>query len=135
MASGPHHPVVPMTQAQMIAQHNDARIASEKAKIRSRKPTDKTLPDGLEDILVDPDVATAYKNLRDFERRLDATMTRKRLDIKESKDRHIKVCAEISAMAVCGGVSVSAQLMLRIATLQDAPHLDLKHSGGPILAK
>ncbi|KAK3990516.1 putative 3-phosphoinositide dependent protein kinase-1 [Cladorrhinum sp. PSN332] len=90
MASGPHHPVVPMTQAQIHQQHHHQQIASQKAKIRSKKPTDKTLPDGIEDILVGPEVATAYKNLRDFERRLDATMMRKRLDIKESVARDIK---------------------------------------------
>ncbi|KAK4167299.1 SWI/SNF and RSC complexes subunit ssr3 [Cladorrhinum sp. PSN259] len=90
MASGPHHPVVPMTQAQIHQQHHHQQIASQKAKIRSKKPTDKTLPDGIEDILVGPEVANAYKNLRDFERRLDATMMRKRLDIKESVVRDTK---------------------------------------------
>ncbi|KAK4224949.1 putative 3-phosphoinositide dependent protein kinase-1 [Podospora fimiseda] len=90
MAQGPHHPVVPLTQTQIHQQHHQQQIASQKAKIRSKKPTDKTLPDGIEDILVGPEVAIAYKNLRDFERRLDATMMRKRLDIKESVARDTK---------------------------------------------
>lgn len=68
-------------------------MATQLAKLRSRKPTDKSLPDGVEEILVgDGDVAQAYKSLRDFERRLDATMTRKRLDIVDSVNRNPKVC-------------------------------------------
>ncbi|KAL2135802.1 hypothetical protein VTI74DRAFT_6868 [Chaetomium olivicolor] len=92
MSAGPHHQhQVPMTQAQINQQHHQQQQANHLAKLRSRKPTDKSLPDGVEETLVgDGDVAAAYKNLRDFERRLDATMTRKRLDIVESLSRNPK---------------------------------------------
>ncbi|KAK4215026.1 SWI/SNF and RSC complexes subunit ssr3 [Rhypophila decipiens] len=87
---GPHASV-PMTQAQIHQENQRREMASHLAKIRSRKPTDKSLPDGVEEILVgDGDVAQAYKSLRDFERRLDATMTRKRLDIVDSVNRNPK---------------------------------------------
>lgn len=92
MSAGPH-PSVPMTQAQINHQHHQQQQANHLAKLRSRKPTDKSLPDGVEETLVgEGDVALAYKNLRDLERRLDATMTRKRLDIVDSVSRNAKVC-------------------------------------------
>lgn len=56
----------------------------EDAKNRSRKPTNKNLPDGLEDIVIG-DGVQQYKSLRDVERRLDAVMMRKRLDIQDSQ--------------------------------------------------
>ncbi|KAK3320699.1 hypothetical protein B0T19DRAFT_430222 [Cercophora scortea] len=90
MSAGPHHSV-PMTQSQIQAEKAARDQALQLAKIRSRKPTDKSLPDGVEETLVgDGNVALAYKNLRDFERRLDATMTRKRLDIVDSVSRNAK---------------------------------------------
>ncbi|KXX81664.1 SWI/SNF and RSC complexes subunit ssr3 [Madurella mycetomatis] len=90
MSAGPHHSV-PMTQAQINQQHHQQQQANHLAKLRSRKPTDKSLPDGVEETLVgEGDVALTYKNLRDLERRLDATMTRKRLDIVDSVSRNAK---------------------------------------------
>jgi SWI/SNF-related matrix-associated actin-dependent regulator of chromatin subfamily D len=82
-----------MTQAQINQQHHQQQQANHLAKLRSRKPTDKNLPDGVEEVLsAESEVGTAYKNLRDLERRLDATMTRKRLDIVDSLSRNVKVC-------------------------------------------
>ncbi|KAL2116317.1 hypothetical protein VTJ04DRAFT_8484 [Mycothermus thermophilus] len=90
MSAGPHHQV-PMTQAQINQQHHQQQQANHLAKLRSRKPTDKNLPDGVDEILAaDSDVSIAYRNLRDLERRLDATMTRKRLDIVDSLSRSTK---------------------------------------------
>lgn len=65
--------------------------ANEMAKRRSRKPTDKTLPAGVDECIIG-DGAQRYRELQDFERRLDATMTRKRLDIVDSVTRSVKVC-------------------------------------------
>lgn len=77
-----------MHQQQIAAQAAQAH-AAEMAKRRSRKPTDKTMPEGIEAIVIG-DGAEKYKELRDFERRLDATMTRKRLDVIDSVNRHSK---------------------------------------------
>ncbi|KAJ9132594.1 26S proteasome regulatory subunit N6 [Pleurostoma richardsiae] len=88
MSSGPHHSVPP-TQAQLLQQQQQQQAAVELAKRRSRKPTDKSMPDGMEDCVIGDGVAR-YKELRDFERRLDATMTRKRLDIVDSVNRNAK---------------------------------------------
>ena len=91
MASGPHHHQTPPSQAQIAQQQQQAAIQFDMARKRSRKPTDKNLPDGIDDCTIG-DMATRYRELRDFERRLDATMTRKRLDIVDSVNRSVKVC-------------------------------------------
>ncbi|TGJ86059.1 hypothetical protein E0Z10_g2723 [Xylaria hypoxylon] len=88
MSSGPHHQV-PLTSAQVAQQQQQAAMQFEMAKRRSRKPTDKNLPDGIDDSIVG-DVAQRYRELGDFERRLDATMTRKRLDIVDAVTRSAK---------------------------------------------
>ncbi|KAI2615150.1 hypothetical protein GGR54DRAFT_614216 [Hypoxylon sp. NC1633] len=88
MSSGPHHSV-PLTPAQLQQQQQAAAMQVEMAKRRSRKPTDKNLPDNIDDCTVG-DMAARYRDLRDFERSLDATMTRKRLDIVDSVNRSVK---------------------------------------------
>jgi len=98
MSSGPHHSV-PLTQAQIAQQQQAQAHAGELARRRSRKPTDKLMPDGVEDCSIG-DGAQRYKELRDFERRLDATMTRKRLDIVDSVSRNVKVRSPKSAPLV-----------------------------------
>lgn len=90
MSSGPH-PQVPLTQAQIAQQQQAQAAASELAKRRSRKPTDKNLPDGVEDCIIDPAVAQRYRDLKEMERRLDATITRKRLDVVDAASRSTKV--------------------------------------------
>jgi len=93
MSAGPHHQV-PMTQAQIQQENKRRDLENRFAKLRSRKPTDKNLPDGVEEALVgDGHLAVTYRNLRDFERRLDATITRKRLDILDSVSRSTKVAS------------------------------------------
>ncbi|PHH81581.1 hypothetical protein CDD82_382 [Ophiocordyceps australis] len=91
IAAGPH-PAAPLSQAQ-LAQQQQAQIqANDMAKRRSRKPTDKNMPDGVEECIVDPQAVQQYKQLRDSERLLDAAITRKRLDICERINRrHAKL--------------------------------------------
>ena len=97
MSSGPH-PSVPLTQAQIAQQQQAQAHANELARRRSRKPTDKNIPEGIEDYLVDPAGVQRYKALRDVERALDATTTRKRLDVSELASRNSgKVRAQILA--------------------------------------
>ena len=102
MSSGPH-PSVPLTQAQIAQQQQVQAHASELAKRRSRKPTDKNIPDGVEDSIVDPDGVQRYKELRDVERRIDATITRKRLDIVDYTSRGSKVCS--TTIRLMGGTN------------------------------
>ncbi|KAG7108453.1 Serine/threonine-protein kinase PKH2 like [Verticillium longisporum] len=65
--------------------------AARALKRRSRKPTDKELPEGIEDCLATGDsVAQRYRELRGIERRLDATLMRKRFDIADSLNRTTK---------------------------------------------
>lgn len=66
-----------------MPQQNDAALR------RSRKPTDKNLPDGIEDAIIGEGVQQ-YKNLRDLEKRLDAAVIRKRLDIQDSINKTVK---------------------------------------------
>lgn len=58
-------------------------------KRRTSKPTDKNIPEGVEDIVIG-DGVQQYKDLREVERRLDAAMMRKRLEIKELSNRDVK---------------------------------------------
>lgn len=74
----------------MQAQQQQALIASDRAKLRSRKPTDKNIPEGVEDCVIG-DGVQRYRELKDIERRLDATMMRKRLDIQDAVNRNVKV--------------------------------------------
>ncbi len=48
------------------------------------------MPDGVEE-LVGGDLVRKYKALQDIERRLDATMMRKRLEINDAVNRTVKV--------------------------------------------
>jgi SWI/SNF-related matrix-associated actin-dependent regulator of chromatin subfamily D len=89
MVSG-GHPQNQLTQTQMLQQSQAEAAALLRAKMRSRKPTDKTMPEGIEDCVIG-DGVQKYRELRDVERRLDATMMRKRLDIQDSVNRHVKV--------------------------------------------
>lgn len=131
MSAGPHHSV-PMTQAQINQQHHQQQQANHLAKLRSRKPTDKNLPDGVEEVLsAGSEVGTAYKNLRDLERRLDATMTRKRLDIVDSLSRNAKVCVPGESRQRWPWLTLGTG----IVALQDSTHLDQQHCGGPVLAE
>lgn len=86
MSSGPHPPV-PLTQAQIVQQQHSQAHANELARRRSRKPTDKSLPEGVEECIVDPAAVSRYRALREIERSLDATTTRKRLDASEASIR------------------------------------------------
>lgn len=53
------------------------------AKRRAEKPTDKIIPEGVEDLIVG-DGVQQYKQLREVERKLDALMMRKKLDQQDS---------------------------------------------------
>ncbi len=59
------------------------------AKRRSEKPTDKNMPEGVEDLIVG-DGVQQYKRLREVERKLDAVMMRKKLDQLESLHNAVK---------------------------------------------
>lgn len=87
-----------------FAQHQSAQQAqmnemqSRLARLRSRKPTDRILPDGIEDTIVDPDCVSRYRELSDLERRLDATFIRKRLDITDPATRNAKVPTALACL-------------------------------------
>ncbi len=87
MISGPQNSLTP---AQLQAQQAAQTQASERAKMRSRKPTDKNIPDGVEECIIG-DGVQRYRELRELERKLDSIMMRKRLDITESVNRNVKV--------------------------------------------
>ena len=73
-------------------QREAARRAAEThavAKRRSAKPTDKNMPEGVEEIIVG-DGVQQYKRLREVERKLDAVMMRKKLDQLESLHNSVK---------------------------------------------
>ncbi|KAL8920807.1 MAG: hypothetical protein Q9172_004347 [Xanthocarpia lactea] len=89
-------PVVPNPQAQRESQEKARRAQEQRDKFeremaqrRATRPTDKNIPDGIEELILG-DGVQQYKRLRDFERRLDATMMRKRLDMQDSRHQVTK---------------------------------------------
>lgn len=89
MISGAH-PQNSLTPAQMQAQQAAQAQANDRARTRSRRPTDKNIPEGVEECVIG-DGVQRYRDLRELERRLDSTMMRKRLDIQDSVNRNVKV--------------------------------------------
>lgn len=85
------HPQSQMSATQMQNQQALALQANDRAKMRSRKPTDKNIPDGVEACIIG-DGVQRYKDLRDIERRLDATVLRKQLELQDSANTNVKVC-------------------------------------------
>ncbi|KAL8823236.1 MAG: hypothetical protein Q9170_008373, partial [Blastenia crenularia] len=84
-------PLVPNPQAQREAQirerqNMEKKEAREKemALRRATKPSDKNMPDGIDEFIVG-DGVQQYKRMRDVERRLDALMMRKRLDLQDTR--------------------------------------------------
>ena len=67
------------------------RVAEQQAiaKRRSEKPTDKNMPEGVEELIVG-DGVQQYKRLREVERKFDAVMMRKKLDQLESLHGAVK---------------------------------------------
>ena len=89
MPHGPP-PQQPQQQSYNVAQAEQHRLEQQRqmdfARRRSKKPTDREVPDELTDVIVG-DGVERYKKLRDVERRLDAVMMRKRLDVSENVQR------------------------------------------------
>lgn len=56
----------------------------EKMRRIAKNPTDKNIPEGVDEVCIGDGVAR-YKDLREVERTLDATMMRKKLDVTDSK--------------------------------------------------
>lgn len=79
-----------LTPAQLTQQRDAQREASERAKMRARKPTDKNIPEGVEECIIG-DGVQRYRDLRELERKLDSTMMRKRLDVQDAVNRNVKV--------------------------------------------
>ena len=82
--SGAPHPSITQTQNKY---ENDQQ-EKEAAKRRAKRPTDKNIPEGVEDVIIGEGVQQ-YRDLRDVERRLDALMMRKRLDLQEPRPQSL----------------------------------------------
>ncbi|KAI9893011.1 MAG: SWI/SNF complex component snf12 [Vezdaea aestivalis] len=81
-----------MSQANAHAQAMAAQAERENVKRRASKPTDLDLPEGLEEI-VGPgaaDMVRLHRRSRSIEKRLDAAMLRKRLELADSVNRNVK---------------------------------------------
>ncbi|ETN44172.1 uncharacterized protein HMPREF1541_10722 [Cyphellophora europaea CBS 101466] len=73
---------------QQMAQRN-AALEHQMAQRRAKKPTDRNMPDGIEDLIVG-DAVQQYKELREVEKKLDYTIMRKRLDIQDTMNRNVR---------------------------------------------
>lgn len=78
----------PQYMAAAAAQRNMSQV-NDAALRRSRKPTDKTIPNGVDEVIIGEGVQQ-YNSLRELEKRLDSAMVRKRLDIQDSISRTVK---------------------------------------------
>lgn len=85
------HPQAQMIQqASIQAQQMQLQHDRDQARRRSRRPTDKTIPDAIEPLIIG-DGVRQHRALRDLERRLDSTMMRKRMDISDAIKPNVKV--------------------------------------------
>lgn len=75
-----------LTAAQLQQQHAEAIRRQDLARRQAKKPTDREIPDEVSEAVVG-DGVERYKKLRDAEKRLDAIMMRKRLDISDNLQR------------------------------------------------
>lgn len=91
-------PMIPTSQTAVTAQQlhvqhqaelQKHREQSELARRKSQKPVDRSLPEGLIDVVIG-DGVEQYNSLREVEKKLDAVMMRKRLDIHDSASRPSK---------------------------------------------
>lgn len=72
----------PLNPQQEAARQQEDLRRREVARRQSKKPTDRTIPDDLSDVCIG-DGVQRYQKLRDIERKLDAVMMQKRLDVSE----------------------------------------------------
>jgi SWI/SNF-related matrix-associated actin-dependent regulator of chromatin subfamily D len=88
MVAPPSHPSQQpqMTAAQIQAQQMEAARRADMARRQSRKPTDRDIPEDVNEVVVG-DGVQRYRRLRDVEKRLDAVMMRKRLDVMDNAQR------------------------------------------------
>ncbi|KAK4569355.1 SWI/SNF and RSC complex subunit Ssr3 [Recurvomyces mirabilis] len=90
MVPPPQHPnqqqQQPLNPAQLQAQRLEEIRRQDAARRISKKPTDREIPDELSGVIVG-DGVERYQKLRDVERRLDAVMMRKRLDVSDNLQR------------------------------------------------
>ena len=71
------------TAAQQQARQQEELRMHELKRRQARKPTDRNIPDDLSEVVIG-DGVDRYRRLREVERKLDAVMMQKRLDISES---------------------------------------------------
>lgn len=87
IAPPPHQNQPPqLTQADIQRQHLERTRQQDLARRQSKKPTDRDVPEELSEVVVG-DGVEKYKQLRDVERKLDAVMMRKRLDVSDNLQR------------------------------------------------
>ncbi|KAL5115894.1 SWI/SNF and RSC complex subunit Ssr3 [Pleosporales sp. CAS-2024a] len=72
------------SSASVQAQQRADAERREKMRRTAQNPTDKNMPEGVEDLCIGDGVAR-YRELRDVERTLDATMVRKKLDVMDTR--------------------------------------------------
>ncbi len=85
------HPNHPAQQAQYAAAQRSAAqvMDTDPASRKTPRPTDRSMPDGVESLIIG-DGVKQYQRLRELERRLDAIMMRKKLDMQDSMQHTVK---------------------------------------------
>ena len=121
-----------MTPAQIQVQQQTAMQQQELAKRRGRKPMDRTLPEGLEEV-IGADVTQQYRALKELERRTDASFLRKRADVQDSVNRTIKVRSSLirPILSSCN-ILKNPNKKLEV---QNTSIVDFQHGGESALAR
>lgn len=88
-SQGPQSAQPQVTQAQQDLQRREELRRRDAAYRQARKPTDRNISDGIAEAVIG-DGVDRYRKLRAVERRLDATMMQKRLDIQENMHAHAR---------------------------------------------
>ncbi|KAF2721999.1 hypothetical protein K431DRAFT_284440 [Polychaeton citri CBS 116435] len=89
MVAPPQHAnqAPPMTHAEIQRQMQEDMRKRDRARNRSMKPTDRDIPEELSEAVVAGDGVEKYRQLREVEKKLDATMVRKRLEVTDNVQR------------------------------------------------
>ncbi len=80
----PAHAQQPSSHSQVEAAQKATMAAADLAKRRAQRPVDKNIPEGIEDLIIGNGVQQ-YKRLRELERKLDAVMMRKRIELHNAR--------------------------------------------------
>lgn len=89
MGAGGHPHSAPQAQYASTQRSAVPPMDTDPSTRKASQPTDRTMPDGMDPLIIG-DGVQQYQRLRELERRLDAIMMRKKLDMQDSMYQQVK---------------------------------------------